>query len=252
MKPTGRVKQILAAIVLCLLSAVANVPTASAGPQQSSSANYGVSEVNFGSGGSLDTTCGTAYCAKQSVGELTVGNTSSTNYQAQGGFNTNREELLEVTVNGGTINLGNVDITGPKSGSTTFSIRNYLASGYIVTMSGIPPANGPGGHQIAAMSTADISRPGQEQFGVNLVANTTPSVGANPAQVPDATFSFGTAASGYNIANTFKFVSGDTIAQSPSSSGVTNFTLSTIENVATSTPEGAYKTNLIIGVIPTF
>ena len=245
-----RGKQILAAALLCLLSVFGFTADVSAGAQQSSSANYGVSEVNFGSGGDVHD-CSTSYCAKTSAGELTVGNTKSSNYQAQAGFNTNREELLEVSVTAGGINLGTLSSTSVKSGSIGFSIRNYLASGYVIVLAGQAPST-VAGHTLTAMSTADISRPGTEQFGVNLRANTSPTVGADPVQVPDSTFSFGAAATGYNTVNNFKFTSGDTIASSPKSSGETDYTMSVIENIASNTAAGQYAGNLNVIAVSTF
>jgi hypothetical protein len=245
-----RVKQILAALLLCVLSVLGNTPTVHAA--QANSTNYGVSEVNFGSGGELHA-CSTTYCAKQSAGELVVGNTSSTNYQAQGGFNTNREELLEVSVSGTAIALGGLDPTAVKYGTSSFSVRTYLASGYAVIIDGSSPRTIAGaGHVLAPMSSADISRPGTEQFGINLVANTTPGVGSNPQQIPDSTFSFGAAASGYNTANNFKYVAGNTIASSSKSSGLTTYTMSVIENISTNTPPGIYNGSLVVIATPTF
>lgn len=247
-----RIKQILAALILCVLTAVSVSPAVDAGPQQSKSTNYGVSEVNFGSGGDVHV-CSNSYCSKQSAGELTVGNTKSSNYQAQAGFNTDRQPLLEVSVNGGQFDLGVLDSTTVKYASTTFSVRTYPAYGYNVIISGQSPANNaPSAHVLTPMSTADVSRPGTEQFGINLKQNTTPAVGADPQQVPDSTFSFGAPATGYGTADNFKFNNGDIIAQSPKSSGQTTFTMSMIENVATTTPGGAYYGQLALIVTPTF
>lgn len=243
-----RVKQILAAVGLVVLSVLSYTPPVIAA--QSNSSNYGVSEVNFGSGGSLQS-CSTAYCTKQSAGELTVGNTASTTYQAQGGFNTNREELLEVSVTGAPVDLGTLTAASPKYGSIGFSVRNYLASGYNVILAGQTPTN-QSGSVITAMSTATTSTPGTSQFGVNLRANATPLVGADPVQVPDSTFGFGAAASGYNTPDNFKYVSGDIIASSPKSSGRTDYTLSFIENITTNTAAGQYTTGLSVIVVATF
>jgi hypothetical protein len=244
-----RVKQILAAVLLCLLSVFAITPVVQAA--QANSSNYGVSEVNFGSGGELHA-CSTTYCAKQSAGELVVGNTASTNYKAQGGFNTNRDPILEVSVNGGPIDLGLLNEASVKSGSTTFSVRSYPAYGYNVLIDGSTPTNNSDGHVLAPMSTAGVSVPGSEQFGINLRANTSPSVGADVVQIPDSTFGFGTPAAGYNTVNNFKYVAGDTIATSPKSSGQTNFTLSIIANITTNTVAGTYKGRLSVIVVPTF
>jgi hypothetical protein len=244
-----RAKQILAAILLCFLSALAYTPTVAAAPQSSSS-SYSVDEVNFGSGGELNA-CSATYCSKQSAGELTVGNTSSASYSAQAGFNTNREEDLEVSITGAPMALGNVDVTATKYGSTSFSVRTFPAYGYSVVIAGNAPKS-KAGYTLASMSSADISRPGTEQFGINLKANTSPSVGAEAALVPDGTFAFGAAATGYDTVNNFKFTTGDTIAQSLKGYGQTNFTLSAITNISTSTPAGDYAAVLDVIAVPTF
>ncbi len=218
---------------------------------QSSSTNYKVEESFFGTGGELDASS-TNYRAKQSAGETTVGNAASPNYQFQGGFNTSATPLLEVAVNGGVYDMGNLDsgVTGAVTAS--FTVRNYLSSGYVVVLSGTSPTDPVSGHSLTALSSASTSQPGTEQFGVNLVNNGNPNIGSDPAQVPDSTYSFGTPVSGYDTPNYFKFVDGDTIAMSPKSSGQTNYALSIIANVARETPAGQYGGHLSVQVVPTF
>lgn len=225
---------------------------------QYASSNYQTNEVFFGNGGALNV-CSSSYCSQQSIGEIGVGNSSSANYQANSGFNTTDAPVLELNVSGGVFNLGLVDSSAAKYTSTTFSVRSYLSSGYIVKLVGTSPVNGFNGHAITGLTTPTISQPGVEQFGVNLRANTTPPVGADPQQLPDSSFSFGAPATDYNIVNKYKFVNGDTIAQSTSSSGDTLYTLSAILNVSNSTPAGVYGDlgglyggSLYIIVVPTF
>lgn len=244
-----RVKQILAAVSLCLLSVFGYTPTVQAA--QSSSTNYGVSEVNFGSGGALRS-CSTAYCSKQSAGELVVGDTSSTNYRSRGGFNTDREPLLEMSVSAAVIDLGTLEASTVKAGSTTFSVRTFPAYGYSVIVDGVPPKNKTNGYQLPAMSAAAVSQPGVAQFGINLKQNTSPIIGAEAQQVPDGTFAFGAAATGYGTQNNFKYVAGETIAQSPRGTGQTNFTISMIANISTNTPGGTYGGRLVLIAVPTF
>lgn len=244
-----RVKQILAAISLCLISVLGYTPTVQAA--QSSSSSYGVSEVNFGSGGSLQS-CSTAYCSKQSAGELVVGETNSTGYRARGGANTNREPLLEMSVSGGTIDLGVVDASSVKFGSTTFSIRTFPAYGYSVVVDGAAPKHKTNGYTLPAMASGGASAPGTPQFGINLRQNTAPAVGANAQQLPDNTFAFGAPAGGYGTQNNFRFVAGETVASSPKGTGQTNFTLSMIANVGTTTPAGVYAGRLVLIAVPTF
>lgn len=219
---------------------------------QSSSTNYKVEESFFGTGGELDATSPN-YRAKQSAGETVVGNSASANYQFQGGFNTTDKPLLEVAVNGGTYDMGILDYGSTGAVMASFTVRNYLSSGYVVILTGDAPSiSTPVPHTLTPMSTAATSQPGTEQFGVNLVANGNPSIGSNVAQVPDNTYSFGTPVTGYDTANYFKFVSGDTIAMSPKSSGQTNYALSIIANTSRSTPAGQYGGHLNIQVVPTF
>src|SRR5579871_1176176 len=205
---------------------------------QSSSPNYQVNEYIVGGGGELQLQS-SHYSARATAGELGVGNISSPNFQANAGFNTTDEPLLEVTVNGGTIDLGTLTKNTVSANTMTFSVRNYLSSGYLVQIGGTPPKNNSGGHALNNMSSAAASSPGTEQFGVNLTTNnlTGPGAfGADPAQIPDSTFGFGAAASGYNTTNQFKYIQGATVAQSTKSSGTTLYTLSIIANISTVTP----------------
>jgi hypothetical protein len=236
-------------MVLCVL--VLASPLAWA--QQSSSTNYQVNEVFFGSGGDLQD-CSTNYCAKTSAGETGVGNTTSTNYQAQGGFNTDREPYLQLNVSGGSTDLGYLSTATPKTTTATFLVKAYLAGGYIVQTNGDPPTSTvPPFPQLHTLSSPTASSAGTEQFGINLVANTSPtSFGAAPVQVPDSTFSFGSVASGYNTTNLYKYVKGDTIAQSTRSSGETDYTISYLFNISNSTVAGLYSFKQVLVATGTF
>lgn len=217
---------------------------------QSSSTNFRVNEVFFGSGGSLQD-CSTTYCAKMSAGDTGVGNTASTNYQAQAGFNTDRQPYLEFMVNNTNQNIGTLTSTTTKTATATFSVKSYLASGYVVKHTSPGPTNG--AYVMNGLATPSASAIGTEQFGINLVANTSPAtLGAAPSQSPDATFGFGQAASGYNTANLYKYVKDDTIAYSDRSSGTTNYTISYIFNISNLTAGGTYKLNHVLVVTSTF
>ena len=226
-------------------------PLASA--QQSSSTNYSVNEVYFGSGGDLND-CSTNYCAKNSVGELNVGKASSTNYQEQAGFNQERDPSLTLNVMGGVTDIGVLSTGSTKTTTSTFSIKSYLASGYSAQIIGVPPTNSlPTNPRLHNLTTPTASSAGTEQFGINLVANTSPATfGSAPVQVPDSTFGFGTAASGYNTANLYKYNNGDVIATSASSSGETDYTISYIFNISPLTPAGTYVYNGVIVATSTF
>jgi hypothetical protein len=117
-----------------------------------------------------------------------------------------------------------------------------------VQITGTPPSNG--NYSIPAMTTPGGAVAGIEQFGINLAANTTPSsFGANPVQT---IFGVGTAEANYSTPNNFRYVSGDTIASAPKSSGKTTYTLSYIVNVNSLTPGGKYSSNQTIIVTGTY
>lgn len=237
MKKQIRPAIILATLVfLCLSFAASHSVFA----QQSSSSSYQINEAFFGTGGELEA-CSGSYCSKQAAGELTVGNTKGTAYQAQAGFNTDRTEWLECAIVGSpNVDLDVLDTGSTKTGSVQFQVKSYLSSGYVVQITGTPPVNT--GHALAAMSGGAVT-PGTEQFGMNLAVNTAPSVGAAPVQHTESgypTFGYGVVDAKYNQANVFHFLSGDTIASSSASSGYTTYTMSYMANISAITPAGTY------------
>lgn len=209
-----------------------------------SSTNYRIDESYFGPGGVLDSGS-TNYqfqSGQQSLGNTGVGEGSSNNFQTQAGATTTNDPRLSCVINTSSINFGGLSTSVATTATATFSVLNYTSYGYVVSIIGNPPSNG--SHTLANMNSTAASSAGTEQFGINLVANTSPATfGADPVQIPDNTFSFGSAASNYNSANNFRYNSGDTIAQATKSSGQTNYTISYIVNAATTTPGGSYSGN---------
>lgn len=208
--------------------------------QQTQSTNYGINEYFIGPGGDLDLNSA-SYNARATLGDLGIGNSGSTNYQIYGGFTTTDVPYLEFTVNATTIDMGTLTATSTGTGTATFSVRTYLAEGYVVSVGGTLPTLANSSATIDAIAAQTASTQGTEQFGFNLAANTSPSVfGAVPVQVPDATFSFGAATDEYNDDGLFKYDATDSIASSASSSGQTDYTVSYILNVSEITDAGIY------------
>jgi len=211
------------------------------------STNYKFDESALGVGG-LPNSSSTNYQGSSSTGDVGVGEASSANYQVQGGSQTTNDPSLSFIVNGTSANFGNFSSTAASTATATFSVLNYTSYGYVVQIAGTPPSNG--SHTIAAMGSTGTSTPGFEQFGINLVANTSPSsVGANPNQ---GQFGYGVATANYNTANNFRYVSGETIAQAPKSSGATTFTISYLVNVGALTPGGQYSGDQTLIVTGTY
>ncbi len=229
---------LLAALVLLLVPAPVFAQT-------SSSTNYSVNETFFGTGGELNA-CSGSYCSKQAAGELSVGNICSTSYCAQAGFNTTDEPFIEFVVTGNNIDLGYLDDAQVKTATGTFNVRAWNAGGYVVTTTSDAPRNTASGHYLTGIASPTASTVGTEQFGINVVRNAnfcgaSCDLGADPAQVPNSTFSFGAAATGYNTGNQFKYVKNDIIALSTKSSSITAYTVSYIFNISGGTPSGQYN-----------
>lgn len=213
----------------------------------SSSDNYQATETQFSSGSALES-CSDEYCARASIGDGGAG--SSNTITANFGAVTPDEPLLEVVVTPGESNLGVLTTEQTATKETTVQIRNYLSEGYTLQVIGDPPKYGD--HALATSDTPEASDPGTEQFGINVVANTTPTVGKNPVQVPSGEFSFGAATEDYATPNRFMYASGDVIARSTMSSGRTDYTISMVINISNRTPAGHFSGDFAAVVIPLY
>lgn len=229
------------------LVAIALYPVYLAHAVDPQSAHYTLDESTLGSGGLIQSSS-QSYSGSSAVGDVAIGNSASGNYQIDAGSKTTNDPTLSFVINGGTSNLGNFTASGAATATATFSVSNYTSYGYVVQIVGNPPKNGD--HTITPMATTDQSKPGIEQFGINLVANTEPTtVGANP---DNGQFGFGKAAPNYGTADKYRYVSGETIALAPKSSGKTVYTISYLVNVASLTPGGKYTSNQTLIVTGTY
>ena len=224
----------------------------------STSANYGVDMFSMTSGGINDMNSA-SYSGRATLGDTGAGNTGSATYQAYGGFTTTEDPYLEFTVTNPNVDLGVLSAATTATTTATFSVRTYLASGYNVVTASDPPVTGAGPtlHYLTGLTSPTASATSTEQFGINLVANTLPAslsggVSKIPQQIPDASYSFGVAATGYNTPNQYKYVKGDTIASSPKSSGTTIYTISYIYNISAVTPAGLYLLNHVLVATSTY
>lgn len=212
----------------------------------SSSKNYQMVEGQFGVGSSNEG-CSGQYCSKTTIGEL--GGTSGETTDAFGTAQYD-EPTLQMIVSSSNSNLGVLTTERTATKTMTVQIRNYLSGGYVLQIIGNSPKYD--GHTLTTPTTPTVSTPGTEQFGMNVVANTTPSVGKNPVQVPDNNGVFGEAAPGYNEANKFKYTSGDTIARSVKNSGGADYIISMIVNISSTTPSGQYSGDFSAVLIPAY
>lgn len=215
-----------------------------------SSGSYQIQEDFIGGGGNTRSSS-TNYVSQDAIGDAAAGDAEGAAYRTQSGAPTTPDPTLTMTVDTSAVNLGALSTSLTRTGVATFSVLNYTSYGYIVQVVGNPPDNG--GHTLAGMAATGASAVGAEQFGINLKANTSPATfGAEAQQEPNSTFSFGAAAAGYNTANQFKYVAGNTVASAPKSSGKTSYTISYIVNMANNTPGGSYSGKQTLVVTGTY
>jgi hypothetical protein len=149
---------------------------------------------------------------------------------------------------GSSVDLGTLTTTSTGSGTSQFGITTNAGSGYAVTYNGATLTSG--ANTITAIGgSATASTQGTEQFGVNLKANATPSIGSEVAGAGSAV-----AAAPYATADNFAFVAGSaqTMVNQGSSDAFRLFTVSYIANIAASTEPGTYTTTLNYVATPTF
>jgi hypothetical protein len=208
----------------------------------SRSSNFVFQESSLGGVGQYGSASAN-YQSADAAGILGLGNSASTNFQLNAGNITTGDPALAFSVDTSAVSFGQFSAATAATATSTFQVLNYTSFGYVVQIIGNAPTSATG-HTISAMSTTGPSQAGTEQYGINLVANTSPvSLGTNPDQ---GQFGFGNASSNYATANNYRYVSGETIAQAPKSSGVTTYTISYIVNVNSLTPGGEYTSNQIL------
>lgn len=224
--------------------------------QNSSSTSYEVYEAQFGSGGIAEQCSEGEFCAQGSLGANAVGRQSSDNFDAEAGVLTQNQEFLEFVILGTNVNLGEITPSDTGTGTVGFYVRSYLSSGYTVYSTGTPPTIG-GSEELDPLTSGGASQQGVEQFGINLVDNTTPDIGASFYHTPDSDFADGVIAAGYDQADVFRYVDGEAIVQSPGTpgnqgTGRTDYTVSYIANANILTPAGTYIMEHVLIAVATF
>ena len=148
--------------------------------------------------------------------------------------------------------------TDTATATSQMAASTNAGSGYVITVNG--PTLTSGSNTITAMAASTTGVRGTSQFGMNLRTNTTatstPAIGTDVAPTANGTNYRGEPSAGYGTVDNFKFVSGDSVADSANGgAGGTDaqiFTASYIVNVPGSQPAGTYQTTLTYICTPTF
>ncbi|MDQ5972557.1 MAG: hypothetical protein QG553_716 [Patescibacteria group bacterium] len=155
------------------------------------------------------------------------------------------DETLTFTLSAATVALGTLTTASTGSGTSTMTASTNGSTGYAITVNGVTLTSG--GNTIAALAAQTASTQNTSQFGINLKANTTPSVGSEVSGTGS-----GAAATNYNTADQFRFVTGDTVASASAATNSNTFTVSYIANISGSQQAGSYSTTLTYIATATF
>lgn len=146
---------------------------------------------------------------------------------------------------GTSVGLGTLSTGSVKTGTSQIGVATNAGSGYAITYSGATLTSG--SNTITACSAGCTSSAGTSQYGFDLRANTSPSVGSNPAGAGTAN-----PVANYNTNNTFRFASGDSVVTNGSADDFRLFTVSYIANIANTTPAGVYSSTVTWVATATF
>lgn len=146
---------------------------------------------------------------------------------------------------GDRLNLGILKPTVARAGQSQFAVGTNSVTGYITYVLGTTMTSG--SNTIKALSSPTPSFPGNSQFGINLRANSIPSVGEDPFGAGS-----GTVTSNYNTVNLFKYSSGDALVTSTTPSDFNRMTVSYLANIKSSQPPGIYATTFTYLAVANF
>lgn len=138
---------------------------------------------------------------------------------------------------GSQINFGEFSANTTRFATSQFAAATNDPNGYVTMVFGTTLASG--NNVIAASTTPDQSHQGSNQFGLNLRDNSTPDCGSDKDGI-----GFGVPSADYNTQDFYKFVNGDVIVSSPSSTEPNRFTVCYIANVQPNQPVGVYTATM--------
>lgn len=137
------------------------------------------------------------------------------------------------TASGDFIELGQLLTTRTSSGQSQMVVATNAKNGYSIAATGSTLTSG--NNTIPPLSADSPPQVGISQFGINLRANTSPSVGADPSGSGG-----GLPTVNYDQPNLYHYVNGDIVATNGSVEAGRKYTVSYITDISKSQPAGVY------------
>ena len=141
------------------------------------------------------------------------------------------------TATGSYVNFGTLNSSNTSFGSSDLLVGTNGKNGYSITVAGDGLVSG--NNVINSIASDDVSRPGTDQFGINLVSNQSPVIGSNPTGPGN-----GLPTINYSNSNFFMFHNGDIIASYTQPDNYRQYTVSYIVNVSSTQPPGVYVSTI--------
>ncbi len=141
------------------------------------------------------------------------------------------------TATGSYVNFGTLSSSNTSYGSSDLLVGTNGKNGYSITVAGDGLVSG--NNVINSIAADDVSRPGTNQFGINLVANQSPNIGADPIGPGN-----GLPTANYDNSNFFMYQNGDIIASYNQPDNYRQYTVSYIVNVSSTQPPGVYVSTI--------
>jgi hypothetical protein len=134
--------------------------------------------------------------------------------------------------------MGQLSADSTLQAQSQMAVGTNASGGFAITANGDPLSAGT--NVIDAPTVPTASKPGTNQFGINLVANNAPSIGKDP----EGAWANAVPTPDYGVPNQFKYVPGDVVAFSPNVSLMKKFTVSYIVNSSENLRAGVYTTTI--------
>lgn len=134
--------------------------------------------------------------------------------------------------------MGELSPTSTLTAQSQMAVGTNATGGFAITANGAPMSAGT--KIIPSLDQPTVSQQGQDQFGINLVANTEPAIGNDP----EGEWANAVESDDYGQPDKYLFRSGDIVAFSPNVSLMKKFTVSYIVNSSPNLKAGVYTTTI--------
>lgn len=214
--------------------------------QTSESSTYQATDLEFGT--TTGEGCSDQYCAETNLGQVVIGDSANDVMNAQFYDSPNNEPQLEVIVANSSSKMGVLKLDKVASKTMALRVRSTNTAGYSVQIVGDPPKAGT--HVLKTATKPNTAKPGEENFGINAVANTSPAIGRSPTLADTNTDQTESIYDYYRQANKFMYIPGDTIIKNQLQNSRVDYVVSMMVTISSDTPPGYYASTLHAVVTP--